>query len=187
MDAHRPADAAVTAEAAQAAEAAETAAPWYTARRLTMALAVVLAALTATAGVLAWQLQQAHGVEERRTAVLQAASRHATNFLSVDYRQVERDTAKVLAGTTGQFRKEYAASRGRLQQLVRQNRSVSTGKVLSAGVVSADEDSARVIVVADSQVQNLSSGEPQPRHYRLQLDLARQDGQWLVSSLQFVG
>jgi Mce-associated membrane protein len=175
MDARRPADTAVTAV------------PWFAARWLTVLLAALLAALAVTAGVLGWQLRGAHALEQRRTSVLQAASQHATDFLSIDYRHVERDTAKVLAGATGQFRQEYAGSRSRLQQLVRQNRSVSTGKVLSVGVVSSDEDSARAIVVADSQVQNLSTSEPQPRHYRLQLDLAEQDGRWLVSSLQFVG
>jgi Mce-associated membrane protein len=182
MDAHRPVDPAMTVQAA-----GQPARPWYAARWLTVLLAVLLAALLATAGILAWQLQGAQALEERRTQVLQAASEHATDFLSVDYRHAQRDTAKVLAGTTGQFRQEYARSRDRLQQLVRQNKSISTGKVLSVGVVSADEDSARAIVVADSQVQNLATTQPQPRHYRLQLDLAKQDGRWLVSGLQFVG
>jgi Mce-associated membrane protein len=59
--------------------------------------------------------------------------------------------------------------------------------VLEAGVVSMDEDSATVVVVADSQVTNKSTDEPQPRHYRLQLDLVLEDGRWLTSDLQFVG
>ena len=59
--------------------------------------------------------------------------------------------------------------------------------MLSVGVVSADADSARTIVVADSDVQNVATREPQPRHYRLQLDLARQGDRWLLTDLQFVG
>ncbi len=176
MDADRPADAAVSARRWSAPP-----------RWLTAVLGGVLLALLVTATVLGWQLREAQAVEDRRTAVLQAASDHAETFLSVDYRHVERDTAAVLATAAGEFKKQYADSRSQLHRLVTQNKSVSTGEVLSAGVVSSDEDSARVIVVADSQVRNVSTPEAQPRHYRLQLDLARQGQRWLVTGLQFVG
>jgi hypothetical protein len=37
-------------------------------------------------------------------------------------------------------------------------------------------------------VQNSTTGgTPQPRYYRLQLDMVREGDQWLVSQLQFVG
>jgi len=180
MDADRPADAPVTAQPV----AARTGAP---PRWLNTVLAGVLLALLATAGVLTWQLQQAQAVQDRRNELLQAASEHAVTFLTVDYRHIQQDTAAVLAMAAGQFKQQYAASRPRLQQLVTQNKTVSTGNVLSAGVVSSDEDSARVIVVADSNVRNLATAKPQPRHYRLQLDLTKQGERWLVTSLQFVG
>jgi Mce-associated membrane protein len=152
-----------------------------------MLLGVLLVALVVTAGVLGWQLREAQAEEDRRVQIMQAATEHAVDFLSVDYRQVRRDTAKVIEGAAGQFRRQYVSSRGRLESLVRDNESVSRGKVLSVGLVSADADSARAIVVADSSVRNLASPRPQPRHYRLQLDLVRQGERWLVSSLQFVG
>ena len=59
--------------------------------------------------------------------------------------------------------------------------------MLEAGLVSLDDDSARVLVVADSTVTNAAGSDPQRRHYRLQLDLARHGQRWLVSDLQFVG
>ncbi len=178
MDADRPADAALTPSPTRA---------FTTPRWLNTVLAGVLVALVVTGGVLVWQLQQAQAVQDRRTAVLQAASQHAVTFLTVDYRHMRKDTAAVLAMAAGQFKQQYAASRPRLQQLVAQNKTISTGKVLSAGVVSSDDDSARAIVVADSEVRNLASSTPQPRHYRLQLDLTRQGERWLVTDLQFVG
>ena len=177
MDADRPADAAVT----------RTGRTFTPPRWLSTVLAGVLLALVVTGGVLVWQLRQAQAVEDRRTAVLQAASEHAVTFLTVDYRHLRKDAAAVLEMAAGQFKQQYAASRPRLEQLVAQNKTVSTGKVLSAGVVSSDDDSARVIVVADSEVKNLASPQPQPRHYRLQLDLTRQGERWLVTDLQFVG
>lgn len=180
MDADRPADAEVSAARWSRFRAAPP-------RWLTVLLAAVLAGLLATGGVLGWQLREAQAQQDRHTAILQAAAEHTGNFLTMDYRQARRDTAKVIAGATGEFRKQYSGSRSRLHKLVEQNKSVSTGKVLATGVVSADADSARVIVVADSDVTNISTKEPQPRHYRLQLDLAKQGGRWLLASLQFVG
>jgi Mce-associated membrane protein len=177
MDAGRPADTAVTAR------------HWWSAPPswLTALLAVVLVGLLATAAILGWRLQQATAAEERRAAVLQAATEHTRDFLTLDYRHVERDTAQVLAGATGEFEQQYSSSLGQLRALVRQNRSVSTGEVRSAGLVSSDADSARAIVVADSAVRNLAARRPQPRHYRLQLDLAKVGERWLVTRLQFVG
>ncbi len=67
------------------------------------------------------------------------------------------------------------------------NQAVSNGEVLEAGIVSDDDDSARVLVVADSTVTNAASEQPQKRHYRLQMDLVRDGDRWLVSDLQFVG
>jgi Mce-associated membrane protein len=186
MDADRPADPPVTPSPTPGP--GRLASLWSAPPRwLTATLGVLLAALLATGGVLAWQLREATALADRRTAVLQAATEHVSTFLSIDYRQARRGTEEVLTGAAGEFKRQYAASRARLHELVRQNRTVSTGEVLSAGVVSSDPDSARVIVVADSQVQNVSSPEPQPRHYRLQVDLARQGERWLMTSLEFVG
>ena len=126
MDADRPADAAVTPTGSGRA--------FTPPRWLSTVLAGVLLALLVTGGVLAWQLQRAQAVEDRRTAVLQAASEHAVTFLTVDYRHLRQDSAAVLAMAAGQFKQQYAASRSRLQQLVAQNKTVSTGTVLSARV-----------------------------------------------------
>jgi Mce-associated membrane protein len=93
----------------------------------------------------------------------------------------------VLDGATGEFRTQFEAGTQDLAELVTANQAVSRGEVLEAGIVTADEDSARVLVVADSTVTNTAGTEPQKRHYRLQLDLVRDDGRWLVSDLQFVG
>jgi Mce-associated membrane protein len=181
MDADRPADAAVT-------RPGRLGSLWRDPPRwLTAALGVLLVALLVTGGVLGWQLREATALQSSRSAALQAATDHVDTFLTVNHRKVGQNIDAVLAGAAGDFKRQYAASRDRLTELVRQNRTRSSGEVLSAGVVSFDPDSARVIVVADSQVQNVSSPQPQPRHYRLQVDLVRQGERWLMTGLEFVG
>ena len=155
-------------------------------RPLDLILAAVVLALVVGGIVLAPRWSEARATEQRYDAVLAAAKREALAFTTLDHRTVKADTARVLAGATGSFRRQFEGSREQLTELATQNESVSKGKVLSAGVVSADADSARVIVVADSTVSNLNTPKPQPRHYRIQMDLVRHGDEWLVSDLEFV-
>lgn len=156
-------------------------------RWLAAALAVLVVALLITGGVLLPRWQDARAEDERRREVLRAATAEVVAFTTLDYRNIEPSVDRVLEGATGDFKEQFEASRTQLVQLSVDNESVSEGRVLRAGVVSMDEDSATVVVVADSQVTNKSTDEPQPRHYRLQLDLVLEGDRWLTSDLQFVG
>jgi Mce-associated membrane protein len=151
------------------------------------ALAVVAVTALVLAGMTVPRLAAADERDQRRTEVLEAARQHAVNFTTLDYRHLDRDLGRVLRGATGGFRTQFRKGAGDLTGLVTANRAVSEGEVLEAGLVSLDDDSARVLVVADSTVTNAAGSDPQRRHYRLQLDLARHGQRWLVSDLQFVG
>ncbi|CAL9461514.1 MULTISPECIES: hypothetical protein [Streptomyces] len=148
------------------------------------ALAVLLTGLASYFGL---QLYQRHQEDRRHRDVLAAARQMTVNFTSIDYRHYERDGENVLKGATGDFREQFAAQTEELTKLVAENKSVSKGHVLEAGVVRADERSARVLVVADSRVTNTAAPEGQVRNYRLQLDLVHEDGRWLTSDIEFVG
>ncbi|MDQ6641819.1 MAG: hypothetical protein M3Y66_04920 [Actinomycetota bacterium] len=121
-------------------------------------------------------------------AVTRAATDETLAFMAVDYRNMDPLMAKVLAGSTGQFRQEYQRSSVQLKSAVSAQQSISTGKVLSVGISTLDPNSAVVFIAADSQVQNRSTnGKKQPRYYRLQMDMSKVKGRWLVAKLQFVG
>jgi Mce-associated membrane protein len=163
---------------------------WRTLLLVGLALVSVVA-LVAT-GVLVPKISAASSRDDRRTEVLQAARQQAVNFTTLDYRHLDRDLGRVLDGSTGDFRKQFRSGTKDLTQLVTANKAVSTGTVLSAGLVSSDADSARVLVVADSTVVNTGSPKGEKRHYRIQMDLVRHPGgsgrsAWLVSDLTFVG
>lgn len=145
-----------------------------------------VAALVAT-GMLAPRISAASARDDRRAEVLHVARQQTVNFTTLDYRHLDRDLGRVLAGSTGDFRKQFQAGTKNLTELVTANKAVSTGEVLDAGLVSSDADSARVLVVADSNVVNTASPKGEKRHYRIQLDLVRHQGSWLVSDLTFVG
>ena len=154
--------------------------------RVDLLLGALVLALVAGGLALGAKWTEARQTEQRYAAVLDAARAEALAFTTLDHRSVDEDTARVLEGATGSFKRQFAASLDQLTELATQNESVSKGKVLSAGVVSADADSARVVVVADSTVSNVNTPSPQPRHYRIQMDLVRQGDEWLASDLEFV-
>jgi Mce-associated membrane protein len=149
-----------------------------------VAATVLTTALSVWLGV---RLADRHTADERRQDILAAARQSALNFTSLDYRHYDRDSGNVLKGATGAFKKEFAAQTEELTKLVAQNKSVSEGQVLEAGIVRSDTRSARVLVVADSKVTNTAAPEGQTRTYRLQLDLVREQGRWLTSDVEFVG
>ncbi|MFD6170536.1 hypothetical protein [Streptomyces coeruleorubidus] len=154
---------------------------------LTAGLVAATVVTTALSLWMAFGLYQQREADQRRQGILAAARQSALNFTSLDYRHYDRDSANVLAGATGEFKKQFTAQTDQLTKLVAQNKSVSQGQVLEAGIVRSDEDSARVLVVADSKVSNTAAPEGEARTYRLQLDLVHRDGRWLTSDVEFVG
>ncbi|MFG3658537.1 hypothetical protein [Streptomyces sp. NPDC047706] len=154
-----------------------------------MSVGLVVATLLCTASAL-WlssRVYEQREAEQRRQDILTAARRSALNFTSLDHRRYDRDSANVLKGATGDFKKEFAAQTEELTELVARNKSVSEGQVLDAGIVRSDERSARVLVVADSKVTNTAAPHGEARTYRLQLDLVHEGGRWLTSAVEFVG
>ncbi|MFF3904579.1 hypothetical protein ACFYZJ_00905 [Streptomyces sp. NPDC001848] len=160
---------------------------WGRSRMLSAGLVAATVLTTVLSVWLGLRLADQRTADQRRQEVLAAARQSALNFTSLDYRHYDRDSGNVLKGATGEFKKEFAAQTAQLTKLVAQNKSVSEGQVLEAGIVRSDADSARVLVVADSKVTNTAAPEGQARTYRLQLDLVREHGRWLTSDVEFVG
>ena len=59
--------------------------------------------------------------------------------------------------------------------------------MVALGVGELDDESATVLLAANSTVTNRSTrDEGQVRYYRLRLDLVRDGGRWLTSDVEFV-
>jgi len=126
-------------------------------------------------------------VQERYADVIASASQEATAFVNIRYDDAQGSIDKVMAGATGEFRDQYAKSTDSVIEVLEQNKSIMTGKVLWSGVVAQDPDSATVIIATEGTVQNTQTGdEPVARFFRLQLQLVSEKGKWLTSDLQFV-
>lgn len=157
-------------------------------RFLTWGLVVVLVALVATIAAL---VRSGPVVDEELTEaqrqVAAAARTEALAFLTVDHQNMDPLIDAVLAGATGDFKKQYAAQRKRLVREAKRTEAISTGEIVALGVGDLDADSAVVLVAANSDVSNIGTGaDPQTRYYRLRLDLVRRGDRWLTRDVQFV-
>lgn len=148
---------------------------------------VLLALLVATGLVLAGRDEVDEGLTTAQHDVAAAARTEALAFLTVDHRDMDPLVDAVLDGATGDFAEQYAAQRETLTSEAVRTEATSTPEVVALGVGDQDDDSATVLVAANSTVTNAGTGsDGQVRYYRLRLELVREDGRWLTSDLRFV-
>jgi Mce-associated membrane protein len=160
--------------------------------RLLYLVALALACACVAGGVLAVDARgdraEAKESQERYGAVLASARAETEAFINIDYREAQESIDKVAAGATGEFKKQYTESVDSVIEVLTEAESVMDGTVKWAGVVSLDDDSARVIAATTGTVANKASGgDPVARNFRIQLDLVLVEGEWLTSNLEFVG
>ena len=133
-------------------------------------------------------LEEAPDEEQERFAeVIDSATAEATAFVNIRYDDAEASIEAVMEGATGPFRDQYSKSTEEVIKILEENKSVMEGKVLWAGVVGLDPDSATVVVATTGTVANVQTdNKPVARNFRLQMDLVLEEGRWLTSDLQFV-
>ncbi len=152
-------------------------------RAATSLLVLALLALAGWRG-LAWQETRDRLADEKAAAA--AASAEVEGLIDISGATSDADLAQLLDGATADFRSELEAQADRLQKALATNEVEASGEAVSTGVVELDGDRATVIVAATGTVRNKSTKAAEPRNYRLEVELVRSDGDWLVSGLEFV-
>lgn len=147
------------------------------------ALLVVLLAATVVFG---WMLLAKSGEESARESALATATSYAVTVTSYDYQDIDTNVADVLDGATGDFRDQYAGASEQLQKLITKAKATATGEVVHAGVKSASDDRAEVLLFVDQTVTNAGAKKPQVDRSRMLLRMEKHDDRWLVSKLQML-
>ena len=163
--------------------------------RLATALAV-LCVLALVGGIAAtvWMSNRSADIEADdtdRAEVVQAAQRFTVTWNTIDPKNAEAYVEAVAPLLSTKFRKEFTDTKSDVIGGITQLGLSSTGKVLNdadgiplVGIAALDADSAKVMVVSDSQ--RVSGGQPVVRHWRWELTMVRVDGDWLVDDLKAV-
>lgn len=157
-----------------------------------LVLVLVLALPVLLAGGLWWwqsrELDSAQDARREDRAAVNAATALTLAWASVDHREVDEYVDTVRAGATGAFLAQFEKAEPFLRQTLADNKSVQVPTIPKEGAALIERrgDQARVMVAMDAAVSNKSTRRPQPRQYRLQVTLQKEDGQWLVSGMEFI-
>ncbi len=152
------------------------------------ALALVLVGLLVAIGlVVTSRGSNDDALTDAQHEVARAARTEALAFLTVDHTNMDPLIEAVLSGATGDFREQYESQREKLTSEAVRTEATSTAEVVALGVGALDDDSATVLLAANSTITNKKTGdEGQMRYYRLRLDLVREGDRWLTRDVRFV-
>lgn len=144
-------------------------------------LVLLVAALLASTIVLGLRALGASEAAQDRDGAINAARQTALNMMTLDYKTINEDMQRVLSGTTGVFKDQYASNSATFVEEITKTQANSQAEVLSAGLTGGDEDSAEVIVAVSALVTSPAVPEGAPRYMRFVLEVTKTDGKWLVS------
>jgi Mce-associated membrane protein len=149
----------------------------------TVLLAVLSAGLIVVLviGYFSWQHQR--DLTNARAGALKAGKAFALDFGAYDYRSLDADFKKVTTGMTAKFAKDYTDTSSKLKPTLVQYKTRVTSSLQGAGVTSAGTTRATVVVFLDQTVNTSQSSVPRLDRNRLQMQLERHNGRWLVAKL----
>jgi Mce-associated membrane protein len=150
-------------------------------RTLQAAAGLILIAVLASAGFLGWQFKQRADVAAAGQGALDAARTYAVTLSTVDSNAIDKNIGQVLDGATGEFKSMYSQASSQLRQLLVDNKAVSNGTVVDAGIKSATKDKVEVMLFLDQSVTNAINPAPRIDRLRVVMTMDLVDHRWLAS------
>jgi Mce-associated membrane protein len=153
--------------------------------RAGVACLVVLAVLSgALLAVATSRLAKRHDVSNAGDGAVAAAAGGVRSVLSYDYRHLSADFATAERLLTPKFRKSYVdtTSKG-VQPLAVKYKAITSASVNAAGLVSANGERARVLVLVAQTVTNSQLAQPRLDRARIDVSLVKINGRWLIDNL----
>jgi hypothetical protein len=151
-------------------------------------LAVLLVLLLGAAGYLWFTRPEASAVRTGDYAeALQAARSGVVDMTSFDYLTLDDDIEQIRRVTTGDLRKEAVDQLDTRRQQITDAQAVVNTEVVGAGVTRADTNDATALLVIQSTQKSTASPQAQVVRYRIQVELEKVDGRWLLSGITGTG
>jgi serine/threonine protein kinase, bacterial len=107
-------------------------------------------------------------------------------FTSISAQSADSDIQRIIDGSTGQFRDDFANRRSDFRQVVVQSNVNTQGTVNSAALESLGGSTAQVLVSATSKITNNAGASQQPRSWRLVEQVEKVGGSYKVSKVELV-
>jgi Mce-associated membrane protein len=123
---------------------------------------------------------------EQRAAFLSFGEQAALNLTTIDWQHVDENIRRVLDSSTGAFHDEFAQRSQPFADVVTKVQSKSEGKVTLAGVESASDGDARVLVAVNVATTLPNTPQPQSRSWRMRITVTKTGEDLKVSNVEFV-
>lgn len=156
-------------------------------RVVTTVAIVVIVALAASTGVLAWQRHDTSASAAARAQATAAARADAAALATYSYTDLAGFLRHVKAISTPGFSASFAKGASSLTSILTQYKATSSAKVLTAGVVSSNANSASVLVVISQTVANSAASTPSAQTEAFTYGMVRRGGHWLLDTATAVG
>ncbi|HSE10377.1 MAG TPA: hypothetical protein VLB29_17070 [Nocardioidaceae bacterium] len=143
------------------------------------AVLVLLLVVAVAAGVWGFtKLRSAEATLDDRADVVRVAEQFAVSVNNYDASSIDDYKSSVGELLSTKFSAEFDKAMQDIVAQVQEAQMESNGEVLASGVATIDNDSARVLVVADAAVKTVF--DDRDRHFRWEVSLVKVDGEWLV-------
>lgn len=149
---------------------------------------IVVAALLTATGLMLWGHHRAEAHQQRTAEYAAAARQSVVNLMAIDYNTAAESVQRVLDGSVGKFRDNFAETSEDFVKALQEEQIVTTATVNDAAVESMTDDSAVVLVSATSRREGPKApkDQQQPRVWRVVLTLQRDGDQIKMSAVEFV-
>lgn len=159
---------------------------------VTSLLITAFVGLAALGGFLYWERVETRGEQAARAALPPLAAKVIPQVLGYDYQTVERSMDDVYPRLTPAYRQAFKRQVEKdIIPEARKRQVVSQVDVTAVGVMSAQRNSASVLVYINSiwtdnskSSQDSNSKEPVYQGSRVRVDYQRLDGTWLINYIQ---
>ena len=115
--------------------------------------------------------------------VLEAARSEVVDLTSFDYQTLDDDIAQARKITVGDLQKESVDQLTNNRKQLTDQQAVVNTQVVGAGVTRADDSNGTVLLVIQSTQRTKAAAQPTIVRYRIQANLEKVDGRWLLSGI----
>lgn len=155
---------------------------------LLVSLVVAVLLLIGAVGIAGYLFVQERNIAQTLAAqdeARQAACRYAPVLADYDAKNLDPYFSAVLAGATGDWKKEFETTTSELREALVAGQVVSRAGEIQCAVKSADETSAEVVVVIGQTISSLGTqGQPAPGQLSMVMRMEKaDDGRWLVNQM----
>jgi Mce-associated membrane protein len=155
--------------------------------RLALLIGLTMAAaLAALIGILGVRAYHAHQSAALRALYLQAGRQGAVNLTTIDWHHADADVQRILGSATGPFYDDFSQRSQPFIDVVKKVQSVSTGTVTVAGLESATDTDAQVLVAVSVQTTTNEAPQQTSRAWRMRVAVQKNGDDVKVSNVEFV-